>query len=493
MTTTGARGCTLVIFDSHWDKESINFRNILLDGDNPRIPSRFHGNHDAVFSFLLRNEDVIGLANSIIRTGGLYPSESIICLKENDNEYVVLEGNRRLSAVRILHDPELLRIAGVREAHLNKFDPSLLDRIKFLEASVVTSRATAKPIIAALHLSGGKHPWSDRRKVTFAATEARYGVGYSEISANLMCSEAQAMEYVCCGRILNSIQNLSWSKAEFDILDNDRFRLSAMFKALTTNLAQKYFGQPIFMKNGEINRQLPDYETIVKIIVSDSLFWQAGKEVLFSINENTSLSTYFRARFGTPDERDNTSDLFAQLPTAKPHPSPFREIISTGEPEPKWNRHEPSSFFEHIRYTGPDLRTQQLVRELSRLSSKSFENQTKGFEIFSLSASFLVRSILEWTIYVRIRDRGFKSDFEEFLKKGRPSLDHFLSFAVQKHKALGIPKDYAQKIEAVRNDAALKNDLQWNVHNDKGNWSSKRISEIAASVRPIIEYFLSSS
>jgi len=491
----------MTIIDSHWDSESIDFKNIGLDVENPRIPSRFHGFPDAVFNFLLHNEEVVELANSIIRAGGMYPQESIICLKEGETEYTVLEGNRRLSAVRILHDPKLLKVAGIPEHALHDFDPELLKNINFMAASVVSTRAIAKPILAALHLSSGKHPWSDRRKVAFAAIETKRGASYLEISEFLLCSESEALEYICNGKILDAIQGLGWSEDEYDIIDNDKLRLSAMFKALTTNVAQKYFGQPIFMANGDINTQLPNYETIIKTIIEDSLFWQLSRDTLFRINENTNYSHYFKQRFASDDKRDSKeSDLFHNIPSTHLNKTDLSEQSvpskgfsnsdeNTNTPD-NWNRHETIEFFEYFNYSGKDERTSLLVRELSRLSSKSFENQKKGFQIFSLSASFLMRAILEWVIHVRVTERGYFSSFQGFVGKGRPSLDHFLSFAVRNYRVLGVGKDIAQKIESIRNDSALKNDLQWNIHNNKGNSSPERVSEIAKKIRPILESLL---
>jgi len=313
------------------------------------------------------------------------------------------------------------------------------------------------------------------------------------------------MEYVCYGRILDVLQGLDWSKSELDILDNDKLRLTKMFRTLTSSVAHKHFGQPIFMKDGDINRQLTDYEHIIKTIVEDALFWQVGKDPLYRIQDNTNLSQYFRMRFPSRDERESsTLDLFSDsFPTNSSTTDPVQQshfeedtetaakYTSSVSNDGTWNQHEPREFFEHLNYQGRDERTALLVRELSRLSSKKFENQKKGYSIFTLSASFLMRAILEWLLQVRISERGCSSEFEETVGKGRPTIDHFLSFSVQNYRPLGISKDIAQKIEMIRNDTALKNDLQWNVHNNRGNSSPERISEIAKKTRPVIEYFLS--
>ena len=67
---------------------------------------------DEIIKILWETMDVEELVMSI-STGGFFSHEPVIVISEK-NEYVVIEGNRRLAAVRVLLKPELLADRGIR-------------------------------------------------------------------------------------------------------------------------------------------------------------------------------------------------------------------------------------------------------------------------------------------------------------------------------------------------------------------------------------------
>ncbi len=94
----------------------LKIAHMLLDLENPRI-SRAGGQNDALQK-IIEDQDVklIVLADSIIEDGGLNPMDRLLVIKSPDNEgkYIVIEGNRRLAAIKILHNPAVLTGIEVR-------------------------------------------------------------------------------------------------------------------------------------------------------------------------------------------------------------------------------------------------------------------------------------------------------------------------------------------------------------------------------------------
>jgi len=90
----------------------LKIADLLLDLENPRI-SRAGGQNDALQKILEdQGVKLIVLAESIIEDGGLNPMDRFLVIKSPDIEgkYVVIEGNRRLASIKILHNP-----AGIRD------------------------------------------------------------------------------------------------------------------------------------------------------------------------------------------------------------------------------------------------------------------------------------------------------------------------------------------------------------------------------------------
>src|SRR5208282_6080353 len=94
----------------------LKIADLLLDLENPRI-SKAGGQNDALQK-ILEDQDakLVALADSIIENGGLNPMDRLLVIKSpgNDGKYIVIEGNRRLAAIKILNNPAVLTGIEVR-------------------------------------------------------------------------------------------------------------------------------------------------------------------------------------------------------------------------------------------------------------------------------------------------------------------------------------------------------------------------------------------
>lgn len=80
--------------------------SLLLDSKNTRIPSdRRSEDQRRLLQELLENEDVKDLALSIANLG-LFPNERLLVMAAG-RHFIVLEGNRRLAAIKLLLNPGL--------------------------------------------------------------------------------------------------------------------------------------------------------------------------------------------------------------------------------------------------------------------------------------------------------------------------------------------------------------------------------------------------
>ncbi len=76
-----------------------------FDPLNPRIPAEKRaGEEEAVFSWMLKSGNLIELMESIASTG-YSEAEPVLAVQRADGEYIVVEGNRRLAATKLLLHP----------------------------------------------------------------------------------------------------------------------------------------------------------------------------------------------------------------------------------------------------------------------------------------------------------------------------------------------------------------------------------------------------
>lgn len=84
---------------------------LLLDERNPRFREQVSGQDEAVTAMLVdAAPKLVNLAQDIANEGSLNPTELPVVVEE-DGELVVVEGNRRLAALKLLRNPDLATAA----------------------------------------------------------------------------------------------------------------------------------------------------------------------------------------------------------------------------------------------------------------------------------------------------------------------------------------------------------------------------------------------
>lgn len=85
---------------------------LLLDERNPRFEDPVNGQDEAVTALLLdAPQKLVNLAQDIANQDSLNPTELTVVVEEDD-DLIVIEGNRRLAALKLLRNPDLAAPAG---------------------------------------------------------------------------------------------------------------------------------------------------------------------------------------------------------------------------------------------------------------------------------------------------------------------------------------------------------------------------------------------
>ena len=80
----------------------LNVEDLCLNLKNYRIDFVRFNTEEKVIDRLYEDEDIIDLMRLIVDFGGLYPNDLLIAVPKDDSKYTVLEGNRRLLAIKSL-------------------------------------------------------------------------------------------------------------------------------------------------------------------------------------------------------------------------------------------------------------------------------------------------------------------------------------------------------------------------------------------------------
>jgi hypothetical protein len=139
---------------------------LSFDPRNPRFtPDKNPGSNAdaAVIAHMVKSADVAELVDSITASGYI-DIEPLIVIGEAD-ALIVLEGNRRLAALRIINDPELARAARIVVPEISADHLATTQRVSVYRVAV---REDARDLIGFKHINGPQ-PWDALAKARFAA------------------------------------------------------------------------------------------------------------------------------------------------------------------------------------------------------------------------------------------------------------------------------------------------------------------------------------
>lgn len=175
----GAAGST----GFHWDPQELAWKGVRvgyeplpirevgldklrLDLDNYRIPTH-RDDETAALKYLFLAEDVLGAARMIVRDG-YFDNEVPVVVADDNGCFFVLEGNRRVSALKALLNPDVIP-GHEAEIHglLKRFAVEAEQLPTRIRVMVADSRSQVAPRIARLHSGRSKRAWSLDQQATY--------------------------------------------------------------------------------------------------------------------------------------------------------------------------------------------------------------------------------------------------------------------------------------------------------------------------------------
>lgn len=141
----------------------IPYTQLKLDPQNPRLPEEKLGASTLELLELFEREyDLNELAQSYLENG-FFTSEALIVNRQNN---VVLEGNRRLAALKYLHHDEEAQAAGIATFDAGRSDEERLNELIEIPVIFVDDRESLAPYLGFRHINGPKQ-WLPSAKARY--------------------------------------------------------------------------------------------------------------------------------------------------------------------------------------------------------------------------------------------------------------------------------------------------------------------------------------
>lgn len=318
---------------SSWSTRLLSIDNLKLDVKNPRFSyqSTKEMNQTEIVKYLIENHAVYELAKAIAINGYLLNEEPIVC-KEGDS-YVVLEGNRRVAACKILLNPYKF-LSPQRAKELSKYDP-IDDKLR---CNIAPTRRDADTLIYNKHTGIPLQKWDKVSQDAFLANLLQ--------SENLSAEQVAYKLSVPASEIRKALRRHSIHQYSIKLFQSEPYELEQIQEQSfpITNFERFYdderglnFLGLTFGSNGEIQKRLPDdefnrrFKFIVNQILSQDLTSRTFNNEEDKKEYFSTIQNYDKDKFDLDIEPSQTPQA-SQNGDVSDSTSP--ETSGSGEEEP---------------------------------------------------------------------------------------------------------------------------------------------------------------
>ncbi|MFI2817675.1 ParB N-terminal domain-containing protein [Vreelandella piezotolerans] len=251
----------------------IDVEMLHLDFKNPRLPSNLTRTERAILKYIASTTSLEDLMEAIAKNG-FFPGEPLVAVEE-DGKLIVVEGNRRLSAVKLLNDPEQIENPG----RLIRSISDAAEKISELPVVVKSSRAEVLPYLGFRHITGVKQwePLSKARYMrelfTLTSPEDEPSERYKQVARMIGSRSNHIKRSLDALAVYENIEREDF----YDIpgLDEESIKFAVLSTALADERIAAFVGTQKKEGNGESNHTHPiiDPKSLSSTSIKDLTNW----------------------------------------------------------------------------------------------------------------------------------------------------------------------------------------------------------------------------
>ena len=142
----------------------IDISELRFDPKNPRVPSNLRGEkrEPKIIDYMIKFGNVTEVMYSIAELG-YSDAEPLLVIQSKINEYIVVEGNRRLAALKLLNNPELAKI---KSETIYNIASNAVNKPTKIPCIVYENRNDILDYLGYRHITGVKE-WGALEKATY--------------------------------------------------------------------------------------------------------------------------------------------------------------------------------------------------------------------------------------------------------------------------------------------------------------------------------------
>ena len=259
-----------------WNISFISIDVLYLDPLNPRVGCRNMGQDVSQEEILALVKDwtLDELARSYLESGGFWVHEALLVAEEElygEKRLVVIDGNRRLAALKYLRDAYEGKPASRKWKEIAESADPPQDLFAKVPYILVSSREEIQAFLGFRHVTGIKQWDADEKAYFIAKLIDEQGMDYSQVMRKIGSNTPAVRRHYIAYRVLRQIEN--------NIENYDRRRavesFAILYMSLDTSGARSFLSidveaDPRFLKNPVPSTHLDNLADFARWLYGDS-------------------------------------------------------------------------------------------------------------------------------------------------------------------------------------------------------------------------------
>ncbi len=275
-----------------WPTKEYSVASLHLDPKNPRLGRETSVRAPReIIQYLFEHDKVLELAQSIAARG-YFSNEPLLAIKEND-QLVVVEGNRRLAALKALREPGL--IEGVYQRQLERLSRQIEDPndIQRVPVTLAPSRRATDRQIAGRHIGTPVLAWQAENRASFILDKLVEGYTNDQLRDQLGFSLADIQAARQTRAIADMARSLDLSEEVRAKLEKPRAKLFTTLERIFNSSVGREYMMVVSDPDHGIRGTTTKAEFLrgfTRLVIDVALGNQSSR----SLNTNEDIRTYFK-------------------------------------------------------------------------------------------------------------------------------------------------------------------------------------------------------
>lgn len=442
---------------TNWERKRLSVSSLLPDEKNPRLGNESGARSPReIIQYLFDHDGALEVAESIAAYG-YFESEPLLAIRSG-RHFIVVEGNRRLAALKVLRDPHLL--TGQTRRRIEVLNKTIdLDAISRVPVTIAPNRRATDPVVAVRHVGTPVRAWQAANRAKFVLDKLDEGYSNENLHDELGISEKDIQSARRTRAISEMTRVLDVPAEVKEKIDNPRVKLfSTLERVIDSTVGRKFLKLEPNPDHGLRGlTAIDEFKRAFAQLVSDIAL---QKETSRSLNNNDDIRDYFERRNPSAAAQEKQGSFLPEDIIS----GRSTNTIEIRKPTVRTKKKNPSVIPSNLKVKHGHERLVDIRGELVRLKRSTYPNA--GAVLLRVFLEIAIKDYLERTGRLQLVIEDLKRK-NKLPKHGVPPMRQLSAEIVKVAKDQLDPSSATMVEKALRYDPAAPfsvNDLHAFVH-----------------------------